>query len=211
MASWLNILFIVLALTGSGWAQAGVPGAVGFINGAAARGALLGLWINSYLTDPEAGPVRRLWQTFEIFDEGVSVHAYYFSDPLEGDEEPFSRVVAIWEAGVFNDPEPAKGSFEVIRFTPQVYSNLIPGTMRYRHLRGSFAPQFRRFFFAPDADRLNPDRLTMSELVVLEFPVDQVRSFPDEAIFTEYRRVQAVPSAVEAVSWGKLKNGGLLR
>ena len=202
-----------LLIAGAALAQDAGLGEVGFTDGApaAARGELLGLWINSYLTDPSAGPVRRLWQTFEILDEGLAVHAYYFNDPLAGGTEPFSRVVSVWAAGTFRDPEPAKGTFDVIRFTPQLYSNLIPGTMRYRHLRGSFAPQFRRFFFSAGAESPDPDRLTLSELVVLEFPVDRVRSFPDEALFTEYRRVRIAPSAVEAVSWGRLKNGGRAR
>jgi hypothetical protein len=203
---WFKSVLAPVVLAAVLWGGAATAQSVGFSSGGpsqAGRTDLLGVWVHAYLADTGDGTLRRLWQTFEIFDDSLSVHAYFFSDPQTVESQPFSRVISIWQAGTYTDPQAEKGVFDVIRFTPQVYSNLIPGTTRYRHLRGSFASQFRRFTFSPEFDQLR-----LSELVVLEFPVDQVRSFPDEALFTTFRRAGSLASVIESVSWGRLKNLG---
>lgn len=201
MSTCRHIAALCLGLV-LGLGQPAVGQEPGFVSDASIGpdAALYGLWINTFLTEGDGGPLRRLWETIEMQQEGLSVHEFFFADPQVEPSLPFAIITSQWTSGKFIDPDASKGCFGVIRFAPVIYSNLITGTQRYRHLRGSFAPQFRSFELSASGQEL-----TVSELVLLEVPVNQVRTFPDDAIFATYRRFKENDTAVRDFSWGQVK------
>ncbi len=164
---------------------------------------LVGTWLNWSLYVHDGAEGVPLWQRVEIRTDGEMVHDYFYTDPSLGDSIPSERLFARWSAGEYTDPDPAQGTYRVIRIAPYESHSLVAGTREYRRMRGSFIPVYRRFALS-EVDR----SLSLSEPVVLVLPfVEELRSFPPDAAFLNYTRdaPTALPSAVSPASWGRIK------
>lgn len=164
---------------------------------------LVGTWLNRSLYAHDGGEGVPLWQRLEIRTDGEMVHDYFYVDPSLDDAVPAERVFSRWSAGQYTDPDPAQGTYRVIRIAPYESHSLVAGTRQYRRVRGSFIPVYRRFSLS-EIDL----SLSLSEPVILVVPfVDQLLSFPPDAAFLDYARhaPTALPSAVAPSSWGWIK------
>ena len=163
---------------------------------------LAGRWINAFYFARPDEPPRPFWQIVEFDASGQAQHSYFSRDPVAEPSTPYTSIISTWQAGLFVDPEAAKGIFPVIRLKPSEQINYDALRDRFQHIRGNFGPQFRRYTLSSDGAQL-----TLSELVVLEVPGDIVISFPSAARDMVFSRLVDRPSAVEWTSWGQIKRG----
>ena len=164
---------------------------------------LVGTWTNQFLHLHDGQVPQVLWQRVEIGADGLMAHDYFTADPAQGAPDPIERLFSRWSAGLYVDPDPAQGSYLVIRIAPYEAHSLIAGTRSYRTLVNYFVPVYRRFSLS----KLE-DELALSEPFVLVIPfVEQLRSFPSDATFLSYTRHEpnALPSPVLPTSWGHIK------
>jgi hypothetical protein len=177
--------------------------ATGFIADEELTGNMVGIWTNQSVHMGAGGPAQDLWQRIEMRADGELVHDYFAADPDIGDPLPIERLFSLWSVGSYIDPDPAQGTYTVLRTAPYESHSLIAGTLRYRRISSNFIPVFRRFSFLTD-----PDQITLSEPFVLVLPfTNEARSFPAEASYLDYtRRPDAeLPSLVAPASWGQIK------
>ena len=127
-------------------------------------------------------------------------HAYFSRDPRRYADVPYTRIVSTWQAGVFVDPQKAKGAISVIRLQPSEQINYDEARARFQHISGNFGPQFRRFSLSLDGGEL-----TLSELVVLEVPGNILISFPSDARDMVFQRLPDLSSSISRQSWAQLK------
>ncbi len=163
---------------------------------------LAGRWINAfYFAQPDQLP-RPFWQVIKLDADGRAQHSYFSRDPVAEPSTPYTSILSTWQAGLFVDPEVAKGTFAVIRLQPNEQINYDALLNSFQYIRGNFGPQFRRYTLSSDGAQL-----TLSELVVLEVPGDIVISFPSAARDMVFSRLVDRPSAVEFARWGQIKRG----
>ena len=165
---------------------------------------LVGVWTSKSLHQHDSQAVD-LWHRVEIRADGEMVHDYYNVDPSSGNPKPIERLFSQWSAGEYVDPNPAQGTYRVIRITPYESHSLTGDSNEYLRMRGAFIPVYRRFSLS-QAD----GQLTLSEPFVLVVPyTDASRSFPAEATYLDYTRYVPVTS-VAATRWGLIKNQQLV-
>lgn len=174
----------------------------GFRPDALPLAALVGTWSNASIHMHAGQPDQPLWQVLRIGSDGQAVHDYFIADPRHSDLPPASRLFSDWEAGTYIDPQPDKGAVAVIRFAPTESWTYDPAEEGYRILRGGMLPTFRSFALSVDETVLRLSAPTVVQIEGLLTP----RTFPDDLQGTDFsRQVQPLPSAVEAIGWGRLK------
>lgn len=161
---------------------------------------LTGRWLNEFTFAQAAQTPRVFWQSVELFADGSMAHAYFSRDPRRYADVPYTRIVSTWQAGVFVDPQKAKGAISVIRLQPSEQINYDKERARFQHISGNFGPQFRRFSLSVDGGEL-----TLSELVVLEVPGNILISFPSDARDMVFQRQPNAPSSISRQSWAQIK------
>lgn len=168
------------------------------------RAPLVGVWTSKSLHQHDRQAVD-LWHRVEIRADGEMVHDYYNVDPSSGNTKPIERLFSQWSAGKYVDPDPARGTYQVMRITPYESHSLMGDSNEYLRMRGAFIPVYRRFSFS-QAD----GQLTLSEPFVLVVPYTDIpRSFPAEATYLDY--IRYVPdTSVAATRWGLIKNQQLV-
>ena len=57
----------------------------------------------------------RVWTQLELLADGEAIENYFSEDPNLSDVPAFSRLNSTWTSGSFTDPDPDKGTYEVIR------------------------------------------------------------------------------------------------
>ncbi len=177
--------------------------ATGFMADEELAGNMVGTWTNQSVHMDGGGPAQDLWQRIEIRADGELLHDYFAADPDIGDPPPIERLFSRWSAGSYIDPDPALGTYMVLRAAPYESHSLIAGTLRYRRISSNFIPVFRRFSFL-----LEPDQITLSEPFVLVLPfTNEARSFPAKANYLDYTRRPTTErsSLVAPSSWGQIK------
>lgn len=169
---------------------------------------LIGVWTSKSLHQHN-GEEADVWHRVEIRADGEMVHDYFSADPSPGNLDPIERLFSRWSAGEYVDPDPAQGSYQVMRIAPYESHSLVGGSNEYLRMRGEFVPVYRRFSFS-QAD----SQLTLSEPFVLVVPYANVpRSFPTNATFLDYTRYVATsaPSAITPARWGSIKSRQIIR
>ena len=161
---------------------------------------LPGHWLNEFTFAQADQTPRVFWQRVDLFADGSMAHAYFSRDPRRYADVPYTRIVSTWQAGVFVDPQKAKGAISVIRLQPSEQINYGEARARSQHISGNFAPQFRRFSLSLDGGEL-----TLSELVVLEVPGNILISFPSDARDMVFQRLPDLSSSISRQSWAQLK------
>lgn len=158
---------------------------------------LQGRWINEFLY-PVDGTATSFWQVVDFGDTVIS-HAYFSRDPRLREDNPYTTVVSQWAVGSYTDPGEGGARWPVIRLQPTHIIDYDEERDRFRRISGDYAPQFRRFTFADDGT------LNLSELVVLEIPVDRLLDFPDDAATMVFGRLAETGTAVPSRGWARLK------
>ena len=164
---------------------------------------LVGVWTSKSLHQ-HGGQAVDLWHRVEIRADGEMVHDYYSFDPSSGNHNPIERLFSQWSAGQYVDPDPAQGTYQVIRIAPYESHSLMGDSNEYLRMRGVFIPVYRRFSFS-QAD----GQLTLSEPFVLVVPYTNApRSFPAEATYLDYTRYVPIsaPTSITPMRWGLIKS-----
>tara|TARA_Y100001933_G_C18953237_1_gene544783 strand:- start:157 stop:771 length:615 start_codon:yes stop_codon:yes gene_type:complete len=164
---------------------------------------LVGVWTSKSLHQHD-GQAVDLWHRVEIRADGEMVHDYYSVNPSSGNPNPIERLFSQWSAGQYVDPDPAQGTYQVIRISPYESHSLMGNSDEYLRMRGEFIPVYRRFSFS-QAD----GQLTLSEPFVLVVPYTNApRSFPAEATYLDYTRYVpiSVPTSIAPTRWGLIKS-----
>ena len=195
----LSILLALCLPLAASRAQESAPGFVPETSGIDAS-HLAGRWINQFLFSLDGATPQTFWQIVEFGADGATTHDYFSADPRLHTAPPYTRIASTWSVGTFVDPQPAKGKIAVIRIQPNRQTNYDAMRERFVHIRGNFAPQFRRFSFSADFARL-----TLSELVVLEVPGNLLLSFPADVRDMVFKRMPDPASPVRATTWGQIK------
>lgn len=164
---------------------------------------VLGVWIHDAVQEHGQFAGVRIWTRLELHADGEAVEDYFVENPATSDLPATARLLATWTSGSYVDPEPDKGTFEVIRLAPYLSSTFDPNTGRYNNLRGLSLPVFRRFALSSSSNEMT---LSTSAFLGLEDGT-QALSFPDDTVDRLFVRQPAVGTAVDAVSWGRLKAG----
>jgi hypothetical protein len=169
---------------------------------------LVGVWTSKSLHQHD-GQAVDLWHRVEIRPDGEMVHDYYSVDPSSGNPNPIERLFSQWSAGAYVDPDPAQGTYQVMRIAPYESHSLVGDSNEYMRMRGSFIPVYRRFSFS-QAD----SQLTLSEPFVLVVPyANEPRSFPAEATYLDYTRYVPIvaPTSVTPMRWGSIKSQQMVK
>lgn len=143
----------------------------------------------------------RVWIQLELLADGEAIENYFSEDPNLSDVPAVSRLSYTWTSGSFTDPDPDKGTYEVIRLLPYLSANYNPSTNSYAGLRGSFLPVFRRLVLSPAKDEM---LLTTSAFLGLADSAS-VLTFPSDLEIRNFQRQVSLATAVENVSWGQFK------
>ena len=161
-----------------------------------------GVWINSfYYAHPEQLP-NQYWQQITFSPNGIVNHSYFSENPQSLDIVPYTQIISTWQLGTFSHPQTSIESLPVIRFQPIRQINYDSKRRQFRHIKGNFGPQFRRFSLTKFRNKL-----ILSELVVLEIPGSKPISFPETVIDMTFQRISKVETTLFLKStWGQIKN-----
>ncbi len=165
----------------------------------AAGKSIVGTWLHNAVQNHGQYLGLRVWTQFELLADGEAIENYFSEDPNLSDVPTFSRLSSTWTSNSFTDPDPDKGTYEVIRLEPYLSANYNPSTNSYAGLRGSFLPVFRRFELSPGKDEM---LLTSSAFLGLADSAS-VLTFPSDLEIRNFQRQVSLATAVENVSWGQ--------
>ncbi len=162
---------------------------------------IIGIWLHDEVQTHGQYAGLRVWTQLELRSDSEAIENYFSADPNESDLPAFARLFLTWSSGSYVDPEPAKGTYEVIRLEPYLSANYNPETNSYTGLRGAFLPIFRRFVLSPDKDEMT---LTTSVFLGLSTET-QALTFPPNFEIRNFQRQESPVTVVEEASWGRLK------
>lgn len=166
-----------------------------------ANKSIIGLWLHDAVQTHGQYAGLRVWTRIEIRADGETIEDYFGADPNLSDIPALARLFSTWTSGSYVDPEPAKGSYAVIRLQPYLLATYNPDTDSYVGLRGASLPVFRRFVLSPARDQM---LLTTSVFLGLS-STSQALTFPTDFEIRNFLRQVAANTAVEDASWGRLK------
>ena len=167
----------------------------------AAGKSIVGTWLHNAVQNHGQYLGMRVWTQFELLADGEAFENYFSEDPNLSDVPTFSRLSSTWTSNSFTDPDPDKGTYEVIRLEPYLSANYNPSTNSYAGLRGSFLPVFRRFVLSPGRDEM---LLTTSAFLGLADSAS-VLTFPSDLELRNFQRQVSLATAVENVGSGQFK------
>ncbi len=194
------ILLVLIALLPSLASGQHTPGFVP-CNEPTESKSIVGIWLHDAVQTHGRYAGRHVWTQLELRTDGEAVENYFSRDPNLSDVPAFARLLLTWTSGTYVDPEPDKGAYEVIRFSPYLSATYNPSTNSYAGLRGSFLPVFRRFVLASVENEM---QLTSSVFLGLNSSA-QILTFPTDFEIRTFLRQTAPVTAVEDLSWGELK------
>ena len=163
--------------------------------------SIVGTWLHNAVQGHGQYLGLRVWTQLELLADGEAIENYFSEDPNLSDVPAFSRLSSTWTSGSFTDPDPDKGTYEVIRLEPYLSATYNPSTNSYAGLRGSFLPVFRRFVLSPAKDEM---LLTTSAFLGLADSASAL-TFPSDLEIRNFQRQVSPATAVEHVSWGQFK------
>ena len=163
--------------------------------------SIVGVWLHDEVQTHGQYRGLHVWTQLEILADGEAVEDYFSEDPNQSDLPAFARLLSTWTSGSYVDPEPAKGTYEVIRLKPYLSATYNPETNSYAGLRGSFLPIFRRFMLSPAKDEM---ALTTSVFLGLADDA-QPLTFPLDFEIRNFQRQVTASTAVNESSWAQLK------
>ncbi len=81
----------------------------------AAAKSIVGAWLHNAVQNHGQYLGLRFWTQFELLADGEAIENYFSEDPNLSDVPTFSRLSSTWTSNSFTDPDPDKGTYEVIR------------------------------------------------------------------------------------------------
>ena len=163
---------------------------------------IIGIWLHEGVQPHGALAGVRVWTRLEIRADGETVEDYFTADPSIGTPTAFSRLFSTWTSGEFVDPDPAKGSFAVMRLAPYLSQVYRPGSASYSSVRGGLLPVFRRFALGR-----GEEELVLWGSTVLHLPgSDSVMSYPSGLEMRRFRREDSRGTLIDQATWGQVRN-----
>ena len=97
--------------------------------------SVVGTWLHIAVQSHGQYLGMRVWTQLELLAGGEAIENYFSEDPNLSDVPAFSRLISTWTNGSFTNPDPDKGSYEVIRLEPYLSANYNPSTNSYADQR----------------------------------------------------------------------------